>query len=49
MLFLVTLVMPLQTIINHDQGNDIKPPENFPFSRYKFTTEKDWKKAFQNK
>lgn len=35
-----------QTIINHDQGNDILPPENFPFSRYKFTTEKDWKKAF---
>ncbi|WP_436863550.1 DNA cytosine methyltransferase [Acinetobacter haemolyticus] len=36
-----------QTIINHDQGNDIKPPENFSFSRYKFTTEKDWKKAFR--
>ncbi len=38
-----------QAIINHDQGNDIKPPENFSFSRYKFTTEKDWKKAFKNK
>jgi len=38
-----------QTIINHDKGNDIKPPEGFPFSRYKFTTEKDWKKAFQKK
>jgi len=38
-----------QTIINHDQGNDIQPPEGFPFSRYKFTTEKDWKKAFKNK
>lgn len=36
-----------QTIINHEKGNDIKPPENFPFSRYKFTTEKDWKKAFK--
>lgn len=38
-----------QTIIHHDQGNDIQPPEGFPFSRYKFTTEKDWKKAFKNK
>ena len=36
-----------QTLINHDKGNDIQPPENFPFSRYKFTTEKDWKKAFK--
>ena len=36
-----------QTILNHENGNDIQPPENFPFSRYKFTTEKDWKKAFK--
>src|SRR5690606_28699083 len=30
-----------QTIINHDQGNDIQPPENFPFSRYRFLIGKD--------
>ncbi|ENU93208.1 hypothetical protein F971_01255 [Acinetobacter vivianii] len=36
-----------QTIINHDRNNDRYPPENFSFSRYKFTTEKDWKKAFK--
>jgi len=36
-----------KTIIDHDQGNNIEPPEGFPFSRYKFTTEKDWQKAFK--
>jgi DNA (cytosine-5)-methyltransferase 1 len=36
-----------KTIIDHDQGKNIEPPEGFPFSRYKFTTEKDWKKAFK--
>ena len=38
-----------QAIIKHDQKHDQKPPENFPFSRYKFTTEKNWKQAFKSK
>lgn len=35
-----------KTLINHDAGIDTHPPEGFPFSRYRFTTERDWKRAF---
>jgi len=37
-----------KTIINYEKNTNKKPPENFKFSRYKYTTELDWKKAFRD-
>ena len=33
-----------KAIISHLSGKHETPPENFPFSRYKFTDEKSWER-----
>lgn len=35
-------------LINHEKGVKIQPPEGFKFSRYKFTNEENWMKAFKD-
>lgn len=36
-------------IMKHSTGSEIRTPADFKYSRYKFTTEKDWMEAFNPK
>lgn len=38
-----------KSLVKHNRGEVYTPPSDFPFSRYKFTTEKNWMLGFKKK